>query len=199
MGGRTRMAQGKKGTAGETNITAKVADELVRVLEMGQPINVACRFAGISDTTFHKWVKLGAGQPASTLLGGFAVRVSKAKETAKLTALKSVFKGMGHDWKAGAWFLGVTQPKEFGPKIKVTVEAELGAAMERLSKALPEEWYARAVDALVGGVGEEGAVALAGLAPGESVGISGAAAGFHPEDDAEVPEAGAPGGGGGEA
>lgn len=149
------MARGKKGTR-DSELTEKIADELVRILRMGQPIKVACSFAGISTETFHNYLRLGKGKPDTHILARFSVEVSKAKEAARILAVGSVFKGMQKDWKAAAWFLGVTNPKDFGPKIRVTLEAEFESAMERLKKALPPEMYEIAVDALIQGDGAEG-------------------------------------------
>jgi hypothetical protein len=113
--------------------------ETVRVLRMGQPATVACSFAGIDISSFHKWHAVGKKRPEGDPLRAFADGVAKAKEAATMAALGSVFKGMSKDWKAGAWFLGVTKPAEFGQKVRVTLDEEFSRAVENLELDFSKE------------------------------------------------------------
>lgn len=133
------MPRGRKGVPAAPAIDPKKMDEAVRVIRMGQPIIVACRFAGISKTAFFKWVQVGKRRPEGDPLREFAESVAKAKESASVLALGSVFKGMQKDWKAAAWFLGVTKPAEFGQKVRVTLEEEFSSAIENLEQDFSDQ------------------------------------------------------------
>lgn len=133
-----------------------MAEDLTRVLNLGMTVRDACAFAGVSKTAFYKWLHLGKSRPPDDPLRKFADAVVRGRTAAKVHAVGQVHAGMKKDWKAAAWLLGVTYPGEFGPKVKVTLEAEFGSALERLKAALPPEMYEKALDALARGDGEEG-------------------------------------------
>lgn len=101
---------------------------------MGQPLSIACSFSGISKPSFYKWSKMGKRKGAPPELVQFSAEVDKAREAARVMAVGSVFKGMQKDWKAAAWFLGVTKPAEFGQKVRVTLEEEFTGAIENLEQ-----------------------------------------------------------------
>lgn len=132
------MARGVKGSE-SVEFRKKDADDLVRVLKMGQPLSVALSFSGISKAAYQRWVKFGERANAPEEVRQFTADVAKAKEAAKIMALGSVFKGMGKDWKAGAWFLGVTRPAEFGQKIRVTLEEEFDHAIANLEQDFSDQ------------------------------------------------------------
>jgi len=134
------MAQGRKGSTPGPDATVLAAlNETIRVLRMGQPVTVACSFAGITKATFHKWLRVGNARPVGDQLRAFADEVAKAREAAKVMALGSVFKGMQKDWKAAAWFLGVTKPAEFGQRVRVTLEEEFTGAIENLESDFADD------------------------------------------------------------
>lgn len=148
------MARGKKGTRGETEFTKKVGDEVLRALRVGMTMTDAAEFAGVSKTCLYAWLRAAKSKPQRDPLARFAHAVSKGRTCAKFDALEKV--SYARDWKAAAWWLGVTDPKNYGPKIRVTLETEFSAALERLKAVLPPETYAKAIDAIAGGDGEGG-------------------------------------------
>lgn len=149
------MAQGKRGTSG-SNLSQRQLEDAAKVIRLGMTVRDACAFAGISHTAFYKSVRIGKTRPLGDSLRDFADAVAKGKTDAKVFAVGQVHAGMRKDWKAAAWLLGVSYPKEFGPKVKVTLETEFAGALERLKAALPPEMYEKALDALAAGDGEEG-------------------------------------------
>lgn len=152
------MARGQKGTQ-DPEVTPEQLKDLARVLRLGITVKDACVFSGMSQETFYKWKNVGLTRPEGDPLREFADAVTKGRASAKIHALGQVTAGMKRDWKAAAWYLSVTNPKEFGPKVRETLLAEYSTAIERLKEALPPEMYAKALAALAGGDGESGASA----------------------------------------
>ncbi len=142
-------------------ITSEQFKMATTALRMGMTVTDACRLAGMNRDSFYKWKRIGESMPhgedpkADPLPRQFADAVANGELTAKHTALASIYNGMRKDWKAGAWLLSVRAPKEYGPKIRVTLETEFDAALERLEKVLPPELYEKALAAIAGGQGDE--------------------------------------------
>lgn len=152
------MAQGRKGTE-DVRYDERVAAELLKALKLGMLLQDAAAFAGMTRETLYKWRTVGKGKPEGHPLRDFADAVSKARMSAKLHAVGRVTAAMAEDWKAAAWWLGVTDPANYGPQVKVTLEAEFRAALERVQKALPRGVYEQVRNAIIadGGHGPEGA------------------------------------------
>lgn len=146
------MARGKKGTRGETEFTKKVGDKVIDAIRVGMTMEDAAEFASISKSTLFRWLGLAASRDSGRLLKNFSDRVSQAKQSEKFRSLQKIHRAK--DWRAAAWWLGVRDPKTYGPKVRVTLDSEYEAALERLKKALPPEMYDLALDAIIRGEGE---------------------------------------------
>jgi hypothetical protein len=148
------MARGRKGTK-DPDLTPKQMEDLARFISLGLTVTDVCILGGISRDTFYKWAAEGKRRTdPDDPIRKFADAVSRGRVSAKASALGHVHLGMKKDWKAAAWLLGVTYPKEYGPKVAITLQSEFTAALERLEKVLPPEMYDKALAAIVGADGE---------------------------------------------
>jgi hypothetical protein len=141
-----------------TKFTPHLGAEVIKALNAGMLLQDAAEFAGIHRDTLHTWLTKGAKRrnPLDALRA-FSDEVRRARMSAKLRAVAYVHGAMKENWKAAAWWLQVTDPKHYGPKIRVTLEQEFTDALARISKRLPAEVYEQVLDAILedsGGAGE---------------------------------------------
>lgn len=81
--------------------------KIEKLLEEGNTITDTCAVVGISHSTFLTWKK---EYPE------FASKVEKANAFAKQIHLQNIRNAGERDWRASAWFLERTSPKDFGQK-----------------------------------------------------------------------------------
>lgn len=87
-------------------MTQPTIDRLLDALRIGATVQMACAAAGISDTTYYRW--LDGNERA-------AGAVEAAKTTAAVSALESIQRAaVNGDWRAAAWLLERRYPADFG-------------------------------------------------------------------------------------
>lgn len=145
----------KAGRGRPTKFSPELAAEILKALKVGMLVQDAWTFAGVPESTYYDWVEMGARQKSGPLRE-FSEAVSKARSSAKLRAVGAVHTGMSKDWKAAAWWLGVTDPKNYGPKIRVTLEQEFSDALARIKQRVSPEVFETVLDAIVSGGSMEG-------------------------------------------
>lgn len=132
--------KGKVGRPPGPEVTPEQFKQMAQLLSIGLTVTDVCTVVGISRETFYKWRAVGQqSTDRDDPLRKFADAVAAGKASAKAHALGQVTKGMAKDWKAGAWYLGVTYPQEFGPKVRVTLEKEFGDAVSNLEEDFADQ------------------------------------------------------------
>lgn len=162
----------KKPTGRKPLWTSEIEDAICTVLRnTGCSMKDAAIKVGIAESTFHNRMALGEGDDADDADRLFSERVRKAQVDGKLMDLGTVSKAaMGGDWRAAAWRLERKFPNEFGPRIRIHVEAEVGQMIQKLKEEFANEpaLLERALSCLAGEKGTrlvEGSVV--GGEPGE--------------------------------
>lgn len=113
-----------------TKLDAEAANAIVAILQKGLPIDDACAAAGISDTTFQRWMRKGEAalkarnpKPEAAQFREFCTAVKKARSMGKVSNLQIIenaARGTGTtpgSWQAAAWLLERMFPHQFGRKI----------------------------------------------------------------------------------
>lgn len=93
---------------------AKVAD----AIRAGNYANVAARYAGIGESTFHLWMKKGAdGQEPYV---EFVEAVKSAEADAEIRNMALIQQAAQNGtWQAAAWYLERRYPHRFGRRERV--------------------------------------------------------------------------------
>ena len=87
-------------------MTQQTIGRLLDALRLGASVQMACAAAGISDTTYYRWLD---GNDRG------AVEVESAKTAAALSALESIQRAaVNGDWRAAAWLLERRYPADYG-------------------------------------------------------------------------------------
>lgn len=87
-----------------TKCTPETIERLREALELGATVRVACNCAGISETTYHRWItEAEAGDPDRQ---EFRDAVKAARGAAALGHLETIrAASRSGEWKASAWWL----------------------------------------------------------------------------------------------
>ena len=91
------------GRPGISSFTPETREKILGALRAGNYRVAACKFAGISDETFRRWVNAGkAGQPEYV---DFVEQVKQAEAQAEASLVATIRKAAGDHWQAAAWLL----------------------------------------------------------------------------------------------
>ena len=91
-----------------SKLTKTVAARIVEYLEVGNYQETAARAAGISRSTFHRWMKRGADAKSrgkDSRYRDFRDNVKKAEAEAEVAAVKCVIDASETKWQAAMTFL----------------------------------------------------------------------------------------------
>lgn len=150
----------KRGRGQPSKLTPERRQKFTDSLKVGNTVECAAAYAGIGYTTVHRWMNKGEAQTRGEYRD-FWNTVNEARAEAETGAVANIRKAMPKQWGAAAWYLEHSNPLKWGPRIKVTIESELNAILDRLSKALPAELYEQVLVAISAG---DGAGTVAGSA-----------------------------------
>jgi len=140
----------------KTIFTRALGEQIVKALAAGMLMKDAAEYNGINVDSIYTWVKWGQTRKDPDLQW-FAGEVPKARASAKARAVASVHGAMKKDWKAAAWWLGITDPKHYSQKVRVTLESEFTDALARIQEKLSPEVYEQVLAAIVDDGGDVGA------------------------------------------
>jgi hypothetical protein len=96
------------------------ADYLPRLclaLELGSWRWLACKFAGVSYSTFRTWMVAGEAADADAAMQAFVRRIHQAEATAAVRDLARIHEAAAHDWRAAAWLLERRFPESYGKQV----------------------------------------------------------------------------------
>jgi hypothetical protein len=104
-----------------------IAENLIRLVGEGNYVSVACRAAGISKTTYFRWLEQGAAYCEAEAAGkkpiadhkvfvGFRRRIEAARAQAECDAIRKIRDAGEKDWKSLAWLLERRYKQRWGTK-----------------------------------------------------------------------------------
>lgn len=132
-----------------TKLEVDRTQKVLRALQGGSALDTAAAFAGVHRDTLHEWLRRGEAEEAGPYRE-FSDAVRSTLASAEVAASASVSLAMKKNWQAAAWYLERRNPRIWGPKVRVTLEQEFDAAIDRLEEALPTEWFEIALHAILG-------------------------------------------------
>jgi transposase len=132
----------KKPRGRPSKAAPEVMGEFLKAIRAGNYIETAAAYAGLSKQSVYDWMKKGARKESPEFIGFLdAVKKAQAQNEARDIALIS--KAAEKQWQAAAWKLERMFPARWGQRIRVTVDQEQHAFLERLEKGLPPEVFER--------------------------------------------------------
>lgn len=123
-----------------TSLNPDVQERLLEAFRLGQTsIATAAHYAGISEATYHNWMKRGREGDERYL--EFFEAIEKARADAVMINLGVIRKAAASgQWQAAAWWLERVLPEQYARKVTVeTISRDaLIEELERLERELAE-------------------------------------------------------------
>ena len=100
----------KAGSVRELGPDSQEAQDILAAIRIGNYIHVACMTAGISQPTYHRWLKIGklaleSGDKEHQAHARFYVDVRKAIADAETGLVARLDSASRVEWQAAAWLL----------------------------------------------------------------------------------------------
>jgi hypothetical protein len=149
-------------------LTEEKRQALLASIRRGNYRVPSCIVAGVDVCSFNRWLRFGRERPGSEY-AVFRQQVLQAEAESEIRAVAKWRRAMPEDWRAVQGFLAAKYPARWGPRIKVTVENELNAALDKLQRGLPPDVLERVLACLTDDSGEAEA---GGLEAGEEADAS---------------------------
>jgi transposase len=92
-----------------SKLSAEVTDRVVQAVRAGNYADAACQAAGISPSTYYRWMGRGAQEPGSEY-ARFRKAVLRAEAEAEVYAVAILRRAMGEDWRAAMAYLERRHP-----------------------------------------------------------------------------------------
>lgn len=133
-----------------SKLTPAVQETICSAIRAGNYSEIAARYAGISSTTFYKWMALGEGDNAKDPYKEFREAVENARATAEVRNIGLIQQAANNGtWQAAAWFLERTAPARWGRRSALEVTGAEGGPVKvdisideleaKVAKLLPKE------------------------------------------------------------
>lgn len=99
---------------GITELTPELMASLCNVVQAGNYLETALKFAGVASDTMMQWVELGHMNP-NTIYGTFVRNMNKAMAASEMRDLNFIDRAMQDgNWQAAAWRLERKYPHRWG-------------------------------------------------------------------------------------
>lgn len=108
-------------------LTAEVEERIVQAIRAGSYFAVAARAAGVSESTFYRWLARGAAEPDGPY-AGFRAAVLRAEAESELHAVVAVRRAAREDWRAALALLERRHRERWGRRQPAEAAAEPAAA-----------------------------------------------------------------------
>lgn len=137
----TSKRGGGTGFGRPLKLTQELIATFVQILQgTSTPIATMAEAAGISRTSFFKWMAKGESAKSGIYRDLFvAITQARAEGTQNTLAQIRSLSLATKDWRGMAWELERTRPKEFAPRIRVHVEEELTVLWNLLKHEFEKE------------------------------------------------------------
>lgn len=104
----------EKKTGRPTKLTPKMRKEIVDLLKAGNYIGTACILAGVSTSTYYRWINAANKSTRPNKYTKFRDEVEKAKAFAEARDVASITKHSEKHWQSAAWRLERKHPESWG-------------------------------------------------------------------------------------
>jgi transposase len=92
-----------------SKLSVEVTERVVQAIRAGNYPEAACQAAGISPSTYYRWISRGDQEPGSAH-AAFREAVVRAEAEAEVHAVAIVRRAMGEDWRAAIAYLERRHP-----------------------------------------------------------------------------------------
>ena len=126
-----------------TKLTQEITDRIVLAIRAGNYSKVAAEMAGIGETTFYRWLELGAKDDAKKEYREFRESIKRAEAEAEVRSVALIRQAAdAGTWQAAAWYLERKHGDRWGRNDKIRQEvtgangAPVALSLEEAKKAV---------------------------------------------------------------
>ena len=132
------MASARKPRGRRGKLTPEVREKIVSAIRAGNYAQVAAEYAGISRSTFFRWLDRGR-QAQRGLYRDLFEAVEAAEREAEVRAVAILQKHMDESWQAAMAFLERKHPERWGRRDQLKVEMNPREILSELLSLTPDE------------------------------------------------------------
>jgi hypothetical protein len=107
-----------------TKFAPDVAGKIAQLVEVGNVASVAAQAVGVGPATFYRWMERGKRQRRG-VFREFRESIQRARAQAKGRMVTIVSLAAEKDWRAAAHFLERRDPRHWGRRDNLTLDAQL--------------------------------------------------------------------------
>ena len=107
----------------ESKLTPEVKEKILSALRAGNYANVAAEYAGISETTFYRWLRKGR-EAKRGIYREFFAAVQRAEREAEVRAVAILQRHMDDNWQAAMTYLERKFPERWGRRDHLKVDID---------------------------------------------------------------------------
>lgn len=106
-----------------SKLTDRTKTLLIQALQAGNDQKIAAQMAGIGETTFYRWMEMGAEEKAKKEYREFRESVERAIAEAEVAAVARIQQAAQNGrWQAAAWWLERKHSDRWGRSDKIRAE-----------------------------------------------------------------------------
>jgi len=106
-----------------TKLTKEVTNRICLAIRAGNYAKVAAAMAGVSETTYYKWLDLSNKPNAKKEYKEFRESIEQAEAEAEVAAIARIRQAADNgDWKAAGWYLERKHGERWGRNDKIRQE-----------------------------------------------------------------------------
>ena len=109
-----------------TKLTPEVQERIVSAIRAGNYLETASAYAGIDQSTLHKWISRSKEPDAPVALIEFRQSVERARAEAEVRTVALIQQAAPQSWQAAAWYLERSHPKRWARREKVEMSGPEG-------------------------------------------------------------------------
>jgi len=106
----------------KTKLTPELQKNLIKYIEDGSYIVVACKAVGISKVTFYDWIK--RGEAGEKLYLNFLNAIQQATAQGEIEILEEIRPQVRKDWRVGMEILARKYPQRWARRDKLEVKTK---------------------------------------------------------------------------
>lgn len=106
-----------------SKLTPELQQNIVTAIQAGNYARIAAEMNGISETTFYRWMEMGAEEDAKPQFREFRESIKRAEALAEVVAIARIRQAADNGtWQAAAWYLERKHGDRWGRNDKIRQE-----------------------------------------------------------------------------
>ena len=141
------MANPNGNPKGKPSIISKeIIDKVCQEISRGVPIEYSCLIAGISKSTYYKWLNKGKKEDddSDSLYKYFENKTNEARALAVASRIEQI--RVDNSWQSSAWWLERMAHEHFGKKQTIDANVDAKVKSEDISKLFDNAKVSKILD-----------------------------------------------------